>query len=85
MRKDHEKVLTTIVLKIANQLNEELDLLRKDVTQWEGGPETVERLARLQDLRSRVYQMKIISRKIKKILTDAKLPLIATITNRIEN
>jgi excinuclease UvrABC helicase subunit UvrB len=85
MRRDHERVLTTIVLKIANQLNEELDLLRKDVAQWESGQETVERLARLQDLRSRVYQMKIISRKIKKILTDAKLPLIATITNRIEN
>jgi hypothetical protein len=65
-------------------LAKEMDL-QTDIDLWRAAPETMEKLARIQDLSSRRYQTKLLKREIKKILIDSKNLLVATIVERLEN
>jgi hypothetical protein len=84
-RRQHEKALTRIVDKIVEMiLAKEIDL-QTDIDLWKAAPETMEKLARIQDLSSRRYQTKLLKREVKKILVDSKNLLVATIVERIDS
>jgi hypothetical protein len=85
MRKAHERALTKIVDKIVDLIiSKEIDL-EADLDIWRAAPETKEKLARIQDLSSRRYQVKLLKREVRKILIESKNLLVATIVERIEN
>jgi len=84
-RRQHEKALAKIVDKICEQILNDEKGLAAELEKWKVSPETIEKLARIQDLSSRRYQMAIIRREVKKILIESKNLLVATIVNRLDN
>jgi hypothetical protein len=84
-RRQHEKALTKIVDKIADMIiAKELDL-ESQIDLWKAAPETMEKLAKLQDLSSRRYQTRILKMEIKNILINSKNLLVATIVPKMNN
>lgn len=84
-RRQHEKALAKIVDKIADailaeekRLNDELDEVKKK-------PETLEKLAAIQDFSSQRYALMKMRRQVKQILRDSRNLLVATIVERLEN
>lgn len=84
-RRQHEKALARIVDRIVDMLLAKEIELTSDLDLWRASPETMERLARIQDLSSRRYQTKLLKREVKRILIDSKNLLVATIVERMEN
>jgi hypothetical protein len=85
MRRQHEKALAKIVDKIVDLLiAKELDL-QADIDLWRAAPETMEKLARVQDLSSRRYQVKVLKREVRKILIESNNLLVATLVEKINN
>jgi microsomal dipeptidase-like Zn-dependent dipeptidase len=84
-RRQHEKALCKVIDRIVEMiLAKEIDL-QTDIDLWKAAPETMEKLARIQDLSSRRYQTKLLKREVKKILIDSKNLLVATIVERMDN
>jgi hypothetical protein len=84
-RRQHEKALCKIVDKIADMIiAKELDL-ESQIDLWKAAPETMEKLAKLQDLSSRRYQTRILKMEIKNILINSKNLLVATIVPKMNN
>lgn len=84
-RKQHEKALAKIVDRIVDLLlAKELDL-ESDLDLWRAAPETMEKLARVQDLSSRRYQVKVLKREVRKILIESNNLLVATLVEKINN
>jgi len=84
-RRQHEKALCRIVDRIVDEiLKQELDL-QTLLDRWKLEPETIEKLARVQDLSSRRYQIKIVKRQVKQILIKSQNLLVATIVPKMEN
>lgn len=84
-RRQHEKALAKIVDRIVDMLIANEKDLASQLYQWKLAPETLEKLARIQDLSSRRYQVSLIKRQVKKILIDSQNLLVATIVPKIDN
>jgi hypothetical protein len=84
-RRQHEKALCKVIDRIADMIiAKELDL-ESQIDLWKAAPETMEKLAKLQDLSSRRYQTRILKMEIKKILINSKNLLVATIVPKMNN
>lgn len=84
-RRQHEKALAKIVDRIVDMLLAKEAEIQDNIDLTRAAEETKEKLARMQDLSSRRYQIKILKREVKRILIESKNLLVATIVERIDN
>lgn len=84
-RRQHEKALTKTIDKIVDMLNAKEAELTADMDLTRAADDSLEKLARMQDLSSRRYQTKQLIRETKKILIDSRNLLIATIVEKMNN
>lgn len=83
--RQHERALTKIVTKIVDAVLNQENSLQSDIDLARAAEDSIDKLARIQDLSSRRYQTKIIKREIKKILRDSNNLLVATIVDIMKN
>lgn len=81
----HHKALTKIIDRLVDSLLAKELELQNDIDLLRAGEDSVEKLARMQDLSSRRYQVKQLKRDFKKVLEDSGNLLIASITPKLNN
>jgi len=84
-RRQHEKALAKIVDRIAELMVKSERDLHQEIERLKLDPETLEKLAKMQDLSSRRYQTRVLKREIKKILISSQNLLVATIVPKMDN
>jgi type III secretion system FlhB-like substrate exporter len=84
-RRQHEKALAKIVDRIAEDLIQTQKDLEADIFKAKQMPESLEKLASLTDLQSRLYQVMRIKRRVRKILVDSQNLLVSTIVPKMDN
>jgi hypothetical protein len=84
-RRQHEKALAKIVDRIAELIIKSEKDLHAEIEALKLDPDTLEKLARVQDLSSRRYQTRVLKREIKKILIASQNLLVATIVPKMDN